>query len=80
MRTYKTLNGLPLQASYHITIEDKEDGTEYGSKVVTFHSRIHVRRSKTCPVTYSKAFGDNEILRDSYLLGWVNSCYGEVTA
>lgn len=77
---YKHMNGANLQDWYHITIKQVQDGTEYGSKQVTFHSRIHVNKANTCPVTYSAAYSDLEILSDRYFVQWVNACYGEVAA
>ncbi|ARB10919.1 hypothetical protein POP72_003 [Pectobacterium phage POP72] len=72
---YKHLNGRNLQSFYHITIEQDEDG-----KHVTFHSRIHVNRENTCPITWCKEYTDFEILNDRDLITWVSRSYGEVTA
>lgn len=73
------MNGRNLQSFYHITINVIDDGTEAGGKQITFHSTIHKNKSKVCPVTYSTAFSDFEILNDHYFLSWVNSHYGKVT-
>lgn len=77
---YKHMNGRNLQDFYHITIKQVRDGTEYGGKQVTFHSRIHKNKTATFGITYSAAFSDLEILKDNYFVEWVAAKYGEVAA
>lgn len=70
---YKHLNNQPLQSFYQIEIETKGD-----SKVVTFHSKIHVNKVNKCTITFSTKFTDSEILKDNDLISWVINSYGDV--
>lgn len=77
---YKHMNGRNLKSYYHITIDKVDDGTSSGAKVATFHSSIHVNKSKACPVTYGTSFTDFAILNDNSFTSWVYRNYGSVSA
>lgn len=75
MAFYNRFAGSPLQDWYQIEITELD-----GSKYVTFHSRIHVRKAKQCPFCWGTSFTDSQILEDYDLGTWIYDSYGSVHA
>lgn len=73
MSFYNRFMNMPLQDWYQIEIDELD-----GSKHVTFHSRIHVKKANRCPFCWGISFTDAEILQDTDLGTWIYKSYGDV--
>ena len=71
MPKYRYLNGKPLQEWYEIEIV-----TENNTKIVLFHSRIHVNKVSKLNPCFSTTFTDQKILNDFHIIGKIHDMYG----
>ena len=71
MAKYQWLNNKQLQPWYCVEII-----TEGDSKVVYFHSKIHMNKVKKLNPSFSTAFTDQEILNDFDIIGRIHEMYG----
>ena len=72
-RFYTSLDGMQLQPWYSIEITTEP---ETATKIVYFHSRIHVNKRVVINPCFSSKFTDHEILHDRDLLTGIYNKYG----